>query len=312
MVLGGDFNTSRPELLAPIAQIARECDGRSYAPGDASQEVTHYTYVTAPGPAYGTYTSSKLDYLYSTDDFTGCDSWTQKADQADYRATTVPTGVSDHAPLYGYTCGGPRLSWDMHGSVDGVVADCSAYDNNGSTLGAVEWSAADGGAAVFGGTGHLATPTPPVDSRLSLSVTAWVKIAANAPTGAIAALDGSRISGFILWYEADGATWRFGMPVADADGWNVDRVIPTVPAVAGKWTHLVATYDAVSGQMALYADGALLGTAQHTSVWKAAGAFTVGRDLVNGRPNAFFHGSIRDVRLYDYPLAPAQAADPTL
>ncbi|PHQ48207.1 hypothetical protein BLA24_32835 [Streptomyces cinnamoneus] len=104
VVVGGDFNMGLyhhviPAKLQPMYDLLTECDRTSYVAGDAADEVTHFTYASATG----TYTSSKIDYLFSTAGFTGCDSWTQKADQADYRTTRQPTGVSDHAPLYGYT-----------------------------------------------------------------------------------------------------------------------------------------------------------------------------------------------------------------
>ncbi|MFI9722475.1 endonuclease/exonuclease/phosphatase family protein [Streptomyces sp. NPDC052396] len=104
VVLGGDFNMGLynhriPARLQPLYQMMPECDRKSYAPGDATDEATHFSF----DPRTGGYTESKIDYLFGTAGFTGCDSWTQKADQADYRYTKQPTGISDHAPLYGYT-----------------------------------------------------------------------------------------------------------------------------------------------------------------------------------------------------------------
>ncbi len=104
VVLGGDFNMGLynhkiPARLQPLYRMMPECDRKSYAPGDAADEPTHFSF----DPRTGTYFESKIDYLFGTAGFTGCDSWTELADHADYRHTRQPTGISDHAPLYGYT-----------------------------------------------------------------------------------------------------------------------------------------------------------------------------------------------------------------
>lgn len=119
VVLGGDFNTTYgsgvPADLKPLYDFfgangsGGECDAQSYAASDAVNEATHFTpswTLSATGAVTAvSYSSSKLDYLFGSDGFTQCDSWTQLADQANYANTMTPSGISDHAPLYGTTAG---------------------------------------------------------------------------------------------------------------------------------------------------------------------------------------------------------------
>jgi hypothetical protein len=60
---------------------------------------------------------------------------------------------------------------------------------------------------------------PAVDTSCSFTISIWAKPDASSPTGAVVSQGGARISGFILWYEPSGSTWRFGMPMSDSTGW---------------------------------------------------------------------------------------------
>jgi hypothetical protein len=44
----------------------------------------------------------------------------------------------------------------------------------------------------------------------------------------------------------------------------------------------------------------------HTSRWRATWPFTLGRDLLNGNPNAFLRGQVDDIAVYDYPMTAAE------
>lgn len=305
VVLGGDFNTSVRSKLQPLYDLFPECDAQVYYPGEASNEVTHFTYAPTSTDT-GHYTSTKIDYLFATAGFTNCDSWTQRADQADYGQTQTPTGYSDHAPLYGYTRGAAGLAWGLRDGAGTSAADSSGNGQTGTLDSGVTWTADRGGAAAFAGAGTITCPTVVLDTSHSFTVSAWVKVDPGAATGVVASQDGTRASGFILWYNVDG-TWRFGMPTADADGWSVDQA-PAAHAQTGAWTHLAGTFDAVKGTVSLYVNGTLAGSHAHTSRWRATGVFAVGRDLLSGNPNAYLRGQVDDVALYDYPMTAAEVA----
>ncbi|MCZ4118545.1 LamG-like jellyroll fold domain-containing protein [Streptomyces sp. H39-S7] len=327
VVVGGDFNMGYygavPSRLQPLYDLMPECDRSSYLPGDAANEVTHFTYA----PTTGTYTSSKIDYLFSTAGFTGCDSWTQKADQADYRlsqqpecyyvanqhdAVCTPTGISDHAPLYGYTKGAPDLSWKLTDGSGTTAADDSVNSRPGTLDGGVSWSAAPGGGADFNGTdGAVTAPGSVVNTAQSFTVSASVNIRPGAPTSVVASQDGTNISGMMLVYDAVDSSWRFVMPAADSSGWTVHQVMANVAAQTGVWTRLTGVFNAATGTMTLYVNGTAAGTASHTTLWSATGPFVVGRDKVDGRANAYLSGSVRTVRTFSYPLNAAEVASLT-
>lgn len=313
VVLGGDFNTRVRDSLQPLYRTLAECDQQGYYAGDTPNEMTKVTnqwLPTADGTlTQGTVQTSKIDYLFATAGFGGCDSLPELADSADYSAqpdcTTsngaacVPNAPSDHAPLLGTVKGGPRLNWSLR----------NEQGHSGSAQGGVGWSTEHGGAAILDGTtGEIDAGGPVVDTTRSFTVSAWAKIDPDAGTSVVMAQDGSRISGMMLWFNQGDRTWRFGMPKADSNTWDMDQAISRTPAVPGRWTRLTGTFDALSGAITLYVDGVPVGSAVHPATWRATGAFTVGRDKVSGHANAFWKGSLQSVTTFDYAMTAAQVA----
>lgn len=327
VVVGGDFNTTRADRIQPLYSLMAECDQRSYLPGDTANEVTKLNRTSAQLDANAGYlsyeeTSSKIDYLFATGDFTGCDSAVEYGDRTDYLVETQPDcqniakkcvpgpeAYSDHTPLYGYTQGGPVLSWKLDGSADATVGGSGAH--SGVRTGGTDWDLADhGGALPLDGDDTVTAAGPVVNTAQSFTVSAWAKVDPAAGTSAVVAQDGSRISGMILWYNAPDNSWRFGMPKADADGWSIDQAI-SPGAVKGEWTRVTGVFDAAAGKIRLYVNGVKKAEATHLSAdhWQAKGPFVVGRDLVNGAQNAFFKGRIQRVEAFGYPLRDDQIAN---
>lgn len=314
VVLGGDFNTGIPDNLQALYGTLAECDQQSYLPGDANNEATHFTYT--PGAPY---TGRKIDYLFSTSGFTGCDSWTEKADQADYSTQPscsptatpvlcVPTGISDHAPLYGYTKGGPVLDWGLADGTGDTASDGSG-NSPGALSGGAVWSMDHAGSLLLDGRdGAVTAPGPALDTSRSFTVSAWAKVDPSAGTSVVLSQDGAKASGVMLWYNQPDDTWRFGMQRSDATGWNVDQAVSTQPARTGTWTRLAGVFDAAHGTLTLYVDGVAAGSAVHTTRWSATGPFVAGRDRVSGAPNAFWKGALQSVRAFDYPMTAAEVA----
>ncbi|MBB4767426.1 endonuclease/exonuclease/phosphatase family metal-dependent hydrolase [Actinoplanes digitatis] len=327
VLLGGDFNTTSRDALQPLYSLMPECDQQSYYTndgGDASNETTYHGYLGVTADSDGkivSYTNSdiKIDYLFSTAGFAQCDSRTSLADHADYHGTVQPdcstkrdpavcqpTGVSDHAPLYGELKGSASLAYQLRETSGVTATDSSANHHDGSLEPGVTWNTAEA-AATFDGTGEITGPEAVLGTTYGFSISAWVKVAPGSSTVAAVSQDGTEISGFILWYEADDKTWRFGMPTGDTTGWRVDRAVSTSQAQPGVWTHLTGVHDQRNNLLTLYVNGRKAGQAAHLAPWPAKGPFVVGRDKVNGRENAFWTGSIRDVRVFGYPLNDAQA-----
>ncbi|WP_433892482.1 LamG-like jellyroll fold domain-containing protein [Streptomyces sp. CA-111067] len=328
VLLGGDFNTRSQANLQALYSTMAECDQQSYAPGDAAGEATHFTYQpVVPDPATGvissgTYSAAKLDYLFSTAGFTGCDALTERADQADYShgaqphcdlvsspTICTPTGVSDHAPLSGFTKGGPVLDWSLKDGHGGTAADASGNGNAGTLTSGVSWAADHAGSASFNGTGGAVTGHgPAVDTTKSFTVSAWAEVRPGAGTSVVLSQDGTTISGTMLWYDKGDGGWHFGMPRSDSTVWDVDQAVSTAPAEPGVWTRLTGVFDAAAGTLTLYVDGALAGTGHHTALWSATGPFAAGRDRVGAAANAFMNGGLQAVRAFDYPMTAAEVA----
>nr|BFE67130.1 hypothetical protein GCM10020092_004310 [Actinoplanes digitatis] len=252
-----------------------ECDQQSYYTndgGDASNETTYHGYLGVTADSDGkivSYTNSdiKIDYLFSTAGFAQCDSRTSLADHADYHGTVQPdcstkrdpavcqpTGVSDHAPLYGELKGSASLAYQLRETSGVTATDSSANHHDGSLEPGVTWNTAEA-AATFDGTGEITGPEAVLGTTYGFSISAWVKVAPGSSTVAAVSQDGTEISGFILWYEADDKTWRFGMPTGDTTGWRVDRAVSTSQAQPGVWTHLTGVHDQRNNLLTLYVNG---------------------------------------------------------
>lgn len=80
-------------------------------------------------------------------------------------------------------------------------------------------------------------------------------------------------------------------------GWN--------PAYVGRWVHLAATYDGLN--LTLYADGALVQTAQTVFAPERQAALWLGRGHVNADAS-FWKGALDDVRIYRQALTTGEVA----
>jgi hypothetical protein len=185
-----------------------------------------------------------------------------------------------------------------------TTADTSGGNHPLSVFGTVGYTTDHGGAAVFDTTSGsvLKTGAPILDTTKSFSVSAWAKLPPGVTNGVVASQDGVNSSSFMLYVSSAG-TWKFAMPIADANGWNADQVETPQAAPTNVWSHLVATYDAAAGSIALYVNGTLVGAHPHTNAWGATGPFVIGRDKYSGTYNAPFGGSISDVQVYQRALS---------
>jgi hypothetical protein len=173
-----------------------------------------------------------------------------------------------------------------------------------------------GGAALFNGSLAdyvQAAPGAAVDTSVSFSVSAWVRLDQLGDNPTAVSMDGVSAPGFQLQAEPDGH-WAFVMMASDINGGGTNfRLSSKATIVVGQWTQLVATYDSVHGVMSLFVDGVASGTLAHSGAWAAKGPLTIGRSMLNGAPSNPFIGAVDDVRLFDFPLAltPAGGSDAT-
>lgn len=164
----------------------------------------------------------------------------------------------------------------------------------------VTWSSERGGAAVFNGTdGYGSTSQGAVDTTKSYTVSAWVKVNSTSTYYTAVSQGGTNAAAFYLQYNKARNGWTFISPLQDsASPTGYVAVTGPVPTV-GAWTHLAGIYDAATGEIALYVNGELIGTAKNPSAFGAAGPLAIGGvKLVNGTVSNQFNGAISDVRIY--------------
>ncbi|MFJ5310203.1 LamG-like jellyroll fold domain-containing protein [Streptomyces sp. NPDC088350] len=181
-------------------------------------------------------------------------------------------------------------------ATSGQVARDTVGGNDGTATD-VRWQ---DGAAVFDGTSsQIVTAGPVIDTSegRSFTVAAWVRLSA-LPGGFATAIsqDADQHSCFYLQYSGDDQQWAFA-------GATQRAVAHTTP-VAGVWTHLVGVCDGPARRLRIHVDGVQERTVADTTT--AGGSLVVGRAKYNGDPVDFFPGAIRDVRVYDRALTPAQ------
>ncbi|MEV6163936.1 LamG-like jellyroll fold domain-containing protein [Streptomyces sp. NPDC052052] len=243
--------------------------------------------------------------------------WTVEAkavDAAGNAQKTAPMGyvflVSDgRAPIGGWTLG------DVKGSASaaGTGSSPSAAPGTGVTFGAKPGplGAADTYAALDGTeNAYLDAGQHIVNTDTGFSVSAWVNLPEEPNRDqTVVSQDGTGLPGFDLGYDADGRSWVFRSPFNDLESlgnWQVTggKVVP------GSWTHLIGSYDGVTGEMRLYVDGtAVTTTVKRTTPWNATGSLQIGRRLALDGYTGHFKGGIADVQVYDRVVTGPESAD---
>jgi hypothetical protein len=174
---------------------------------------------------------------------------------------------------------GPVGSWTFDDSSGTTAADGSG---NGQTLtlhgGSLDDKGRLGGSLALDAADYAQTAGPVVDTSQSFSIAAWVRPAAANRLGVVAAASGTTSPAAGLGYDPGTKRWVFARTSADTSSPHLYRASSTEAPVNGAWTHLLATYDAGTGQMALYVNGRLQQTTTipAANAWKATGPLTVG------------------------------------
>ncbi|OKJ02806.1 laminin G [Streptomyces sp. CB01249] len=213
------------------------------------------------------------------------------------------------APVGGWTLG------DVKGatSAAGTGSSPAAAPGPGVTFGAKPGplGAADTYAALDGTeNAYLDAGQHIVNTDAGLSVSAWVRLPEIPDHDeTVISQDGTGLPGFDLGYDSDTRAWVFRMPFNDMESlgsWQVTggKVVPDA------WTHLIGSYDGVTGIMRLYVDGtAVTTTAKRTTPWNAAGNLQIGRRLALDGYTAHLKGGIADVQVHDRVVTGPESAE---
>ncbi|MFI7401667.1 LamG-like jellyroll fold domain-containing protein [Streptomyces sp. NPDC049541] len=225
-----------------------------------------------------------------------------------YAMTASDAGANSVIVPAGWDKGMPEDEWKL--AADGTdSASLNPFTATGSaTYGTDAPSGLSGSVAFDGSTGFLKSKQSAVNTLGDYTVSAWVKI--NSALGTAALCQGTTThQAFYLAYDKSNQGWMFqtttsndpssDFPTAEGD---------TGTGKVGTWTHLVATYrapvagDPSTGVMALYQNGALMGTATNLSPqYDSSLPLTIG-GCVNSAaattPYLAFPGSVADVHVY--------------
>nr|WSX77622.1 hypothetical protein OH826_29495 [Streptomyces sp. NBC_00899] len=215
---------------------------------------------------------------------------------------TSATAVSSFAAALavGATTGAAD-QWSLQGS-----GNDTGSVNPATAVGGVTWAAdrtgrSPGAAVLDGSTGYLHTAGPALNTTLSYTVSAWVKLDSTAVTQTAVSQGTVNHQAFYLGYYTTTSSWYFMTTTSDA----ATTSFPTAhggKATTGTWTHLTAVYDASSDIMSLYVNGVLASTAaaNSTPVYNPSAPLTVGGNITLGSTSPYnqFDGSISDVRTF--------------
>ena len=226
---------------------------------------------------------------------------------------------------------GQALTADQIAGLAGItyfdtVPQTSGSAAGGDTLGAEPDANGNptGCAARFDrtGAGQVAQARPAnLRTDHSYTVEAWVyhswtaaDVAASGPydpgSRAVFGVDDTSYSPILLgyrpWTDANGNTHgRWSLLVScsaiGACGWIQ---LSDADAVNNTWTHLAATYDAATGQIALYVNGVrqnsplVGGSAAPVTGWNGSGQLWLGRGTWSGQHSDPWYGGLAGVRLY--------------
>lgn len=160
------------------------------------------------------------------------------------------------------------------------------------------------GLALNGSTGFASTSAL-VNTATSFSVSAWVSLTDTTGFHTVASQDGTSVSGFFLQYSGQDNTWAMALLGSDSSAAATARATSQFAPRVGDWTHLVGVRDTAAGQLRLYVNGRLAGTAPCSAAWNAAGNFVLGRGRFNAAPTDYFPGGIDQVRVWSRALSDA-------
>jgi len=199
---------------------------------------------------------------------------------------------------------------------DNTPNDSSGNGHTGALKGAAAYvSPGKVGAAALGVDGSAGTffdvPGQVLDTRQSYSVAAWVNLNAigdNFQT--FACIEGANVCTFYLQIVGDpNVGHKFAMAVENSDstgGGGVRAVANFVPNT-NTWYHLTGVYDAAAGQIRIYVNGQLQGSAPYTTPFQGTKDTVIGRGEFGG-PGDYVNGKIDDVHFYQGVLTDAQIA----
>ncbi|WP_364711308.1 LamG domain-containing protein [Streptomyces ossamyceticus] len=158
---------------------------------------------------------------------------------------------------------------------------------------------------------YAATDIATINTDVSFSVSAWVKLSSMPSGGAVVASQrGNNAPGFELYYSKGYDRWVFNQYSSDSTSATPVRAMQPAAggAKVGEWTHLVGVYAAGEQQLKLFVNGTLAGSTPYSTGWNARRGMMIGGSFLNGAATSFFPGAIDELRTYEKPLSAAEVS----
>lgn len=153
-----------------------------------------------------------------------------------------------------------------------------------------------------GTTGYASTDSAMVDTSHSFSMSAWVNLTDLTRSQTAVGVDGYQLSRAWLGYDATTGNFTFTLPQSDSTSAPLRTAQSAQPAVTGEWDFLVGSYNADTGQMALYVNQESAVTTPAPNAWDAPGYLRVGTNTpVTGRAvtdQQRWQGGVDEVRVW--------------
>jgi hypothetical protein len=150
-------------------------------------------------------------------------------------------------------------------------------------------------------------PTP-IDTSRSFSVSAWVRLTDDSSSRVAVSVAAPYYGSFYLMYHRDHNRWAVSTPVAPNPPTAWKEAYSAGPPRLGVWTHLAGVYDSASGQLRMYVDGQLTGTATGVAIWSGPGPLQIGQ--VKGGGSRWV-GDLAQVRVWNRVISAAEVAAST-
>ncbi|MFI8104013.1 LamG domain-containing protein [Streptomyces sp. NPDC086023] len=158
-----------------------------------------------------------------------------------------------------------------------------------------------------GTSAYAATQDRIISTQSSYSISVWVRPDRVDRTFSVLGQAGDYMSGVSISHHA-GATWSVRLPTKDEPGADISTnvVMAKRPAVAGVWTHIMATYSASSNMLRFYINGEKQGETEVLHPVWAGGGMSFGRIKYQGNWVDYFPGLIDEVTVWQDLLTPEE------
>ncbi|MEU3688907.1 LamG-like jellyroll fold domain-containing protein [Streptomyces narbonensis] len=161
--------------------------------------------------------------------------------------------------------------------------------------------------------GGASTTKQAVETQVSYSVMAWVRLTSTSDVAAVLAQDGTVHSSFYLSYCKDVDRWCIRLPDTDTAGsaFSGQRVDAVNAPQLNVWTHLGFVVDREKDELRFYVNGVLQKDADKLtgSAWASKGGLQVGRAKYDGSYTDHFPGEIDEIIVRQDALDTSTMAD---